>query len=328
MTAPRSLALVGLGVISRFYLAALDASPTARLAAVCDLDPAALAPWDGHESVAAYRDHRELLAAEAPLDGVVVTVPNDAHAAVCADFLRAGVPVCVEKPLALTAAQGAELTALAQASGTPLLTAFHRRHNSAVTALAARLPRDVPVEHVRVRYFERIEEHIGRDRWYLDAARCGGGCVADNGPNAFDLVRLLAGEMTVRAARIRHDGTGLDRQAVIGLASASGTARATVELDWSYPGELKDVQVTLADGAVHHADMLAGHEGFKASLRHEYAALLADFTARLTGPHPADGGGTAALDLVEAAYRCAEPWPAESSPEGPRPAPTEMAVLP
>lgn len=301
------LAVVGLGVISRFYLAALDASPAVRLAALCDHDPAALAAArSGDPAVPAFRDHRELLAAGPSLDGVVVTVPNDAHAAVCADFLRAGVPVCVEKPLALTSAQGAELAALAEEYGTALFTAFHRRYNSAVRALAARLPRGVPVEHVRVRYFELIEEHVGRDRWYLDPARCGGGCVADNGPNAFDLVRLLLGEVAVETARVRRDASGVDREAVVELRAASGRARATVELDWSYPGELKDVQVTLADGSVHHADMLAGHRGFKASLRHEYEAVVADFAGRLTAPPAPDPGGTAALALVEAAYRCCE----------------------
>ncbi|MGW5348929.1 Gfo/Idh/MocA family protein [Streptomyces sp. NPDC004031] len=323
MTRPYALAVVGLGVISRFYLDALAAAPAACLVAVCDRDPAALAPFDGHATVRGYRDHRELLAAQPALDGVVVTVPNDAHAAVCADFLRAGVPVCVEKPLARTVPEGAELAALSARFGTPLFTAFHRRYNSAVTALAARLARGpAPVEHVTVRYFERIEEHIGRDRWYLDAARCGGGCVADNGPNAFDLVRLLLGDVEVERARIRRDAAGLDRQAVVELRAVSGTARATVELDWSYPGEVKDVRVRLADGTADHADMLAGHHGFKASLGHEYAAILADFTARLaapTVPAPApDPGGTAALGLVEAAYRVAVPWP---GPHHPAPAP-------
>ncbi|WP_063775083.1 Gfo/Idh/MocA family protein [Streptacidiphilus anmyonensis] len=300
-----AVAVVGLGVISRYYLAALEASPTARLAAVCDRDDAALSPWRDRLPVPAYRDHRELLAAHPSLDGVVVTVPNDAHAAVCADFLRAGVPVCVEKPLALTDEQGAELVALAEVSGTPLFTAFHRRHNTAVTALAARLPSGVPIARVTVRYFERIEEHVGPDRWYLDPARCGGGCVADNGPNAFDLVRLLLGEVTVEGARIRYDEAGLDRQAEIDLRAASGDARATVELDWSYPGELKDVEVVLADGSVHHADMLAGHQGFKASLWHEYEAVLAAFATRLSGPFRPDPGGAAALALVAATYRLA-----------------------
>jgi len=325
-----AVAVVGLGVISRFYLAALDGSATARLAAVCDRDGEALGPWRGR--VPAFSDHRELLAAGPSLDGVVVTVPNDAHARVCAGFLRAGVPVCVEKPLALTTAQAAELTALASESEVPLFTAFHRRYNLAALALAERLRQETaPVEHVRVRYFERIEEHVGRDRWYLDPSRCGGGCLADNGPNAFDLVRLLLGEaeLAVETARIHHNRDGIDRQAVVGLRAVSGSVRATVELDWSYPGELKDIEVTTADGTVHRADLLAGHQGFKASLRHEYVGVLADFTARLGEPLRADRGGVAALELVEAGYRLAAAssgTPAPTPASAPAPASASAAV--
>lgn len=316
-----SFAVVGLGVISKFYLAALERSPAAGLVAVCDRDPAALAPWQGR--VPCYTDHRELLAQER-LDGVIVTVPNDAHAAVCGDALRAGVPVCVEKPLALTSAETAGLTAAAEAARVPLFTAFHRRYNARVRQLARQLePCRDEIASVVVRYFEQIEEHAGDDSWYLDPARCGGGCVADNGPNAFDLVRLLLGDpaepaspgaparLAVSSATIDYDGTGVDRRAVVELSAAGERTCARVELDWSYPGEVKDVTVTLNDGTVRHADMLAGHHGFKASLRHEYEAILADFVTRAGSPLRTDGGaderaddgGPAALRLVEAAYR-------------------------
>lgn len=310
---PLRLAVVGLGVISRFYLDAIAASPHTELAAVCDRDPAALAPWQGRTPC--HPDHRALLAdAEAlALDGVVVTVPNDAHAPVCRDLLAAGLPVCVEKPLALTSADADELTALAAARRVPLFTAFHRRYNSHVRLLAARLRRNLSgARQVTVRYFERIEDHVGQDRWYLDPARCGGGCVADNGPNAVDLVRLLLGEVELTAAEIARDDAGVDRSAVLSLRSTDGVP-ATVELDWSYgDGECKDVRVELADGGELYADMLTGFTGFKESLAHEYAAIVADFAALLAGPGPtaeaaraAGAGGPAALALVEAAYRSA-----------------------
>ncbi|QMU71333.1 Gfo/Idh/MocA family protein [Streptacidiphilus sp. P02-A3a] len=296
---PRALAVVGLGVISRFYLAAVEESPAFRLAAVCDLDPHSLDPWQGR--VPCYRDHRELLAGER-LDAVVVTVPNDVHAAVCRDSLAAGVAVCVEKPLATTLADADALAALAASGGVPLLTAFHRRYNQRVAELARRVTGGPPVVSVTVRYFERIEEHVGRDRWYLDPARCGGGCLADNGPNAFDLVRLFLGEVAVTGARIERDAGGLDRRASVALAGGGG-ARARVELDWSYDGELKDVEVELADGTVHRADMLDGYPGFKQSLWHEYAGILADFAGLLERPEGRRDGGLAALRLVEAGYR-------------------------
>ncbi|MEZ7006299.1 Gfo/Idh/MocA family protein [Streptomyces sp. AD55] len=306
---PRRLGLVGLGVISRYYLAAAERLPEWTLAAVCDLREDALAPHRGR--VACHTDHRSMLASAA-LDAVVVAVPNHAHARVCADALRAGVPVCVEKPLALDPADGRALAALARERGVPLLTAFHRRHNDRVLDLARRVPppdAPNPVASVRVRYLERIEEHIGADTWYLDPARCGGGCVADNGPNAFDLVRLLLGEppLTVASAEVAWEA-GIDRQALIRLESPSG-ARGTVELDWSYPGETKDVVVRLADGSELRADMLDGRPGFKESLWHEYEGILRDF-ARVCAAPPPDGaatGGVAALDLVAAAYARVRP---------------------
>ncbi|MFC9262993.1 Gfo/Idh/MocA family protein [Streptomyces hydrogenans] len=321
---PLRLGIAGLGVISRFYVAAAERMPEWEVAAVCDLREEALAPFRGR--VACHTDHRAMLAA-GPLDALVVAVPNHAHAEVCADALRAGVPVCVEKPLALDPADGRRLAALSRERGVPVLTAFHRRYNDRVLALLDRLPApDAPVrvESVTVRYLERIEEHIGADTWYLDPARCGGGCVADNGPNAFDLVRLLLGETPseVVAAEVVRDAAGTDRQAVVELAGPGGRGR--VELDWSYPGEVKDVVVRFDDGTELSADMLGGRPGFKESLWHEYEGVLRDVAAlrELPDPSRAVEGGLAALELVAAVYaaEAASALPAPRAAREPLPA--------
>ncbi|WP_326699908.1 Gfo/Idh/MocA family oxidoreductase [Streptomyces sp. NBC_01754] len=312
-----ALGVIGLGAISRYYLAALEHSPHWRLAAVCDARPEALLGRGG--GVPAWSEATAMVR-EAGLDGVVVAVPNDAHAEVCRTALTAGVPVCVEKPLALTVAQGRELTALAAGSGTPLLTAFHRRHNHAFRTLRdAVVAAGSPVRRLRVRYLERIEEHTGGESWYLEPERCGGGCVADNGPNAFDLVRQLTGEVAMEHASVGRDAAGVDRTARLRLRAAGG-AEAEVLLDWSYDGERKDVTVTLADGRTLYADLLAGHYGFKGSLWHEYEGILAEFAALRaegTGPGsgsghgPGDGasGGLACLELAAAAYALEETGP-------------------
>ncbi|OKJ05306.1 Gfo/Idh/MocA family protein [Kitasatospora sp. CB01950] len=307
--------VIGLGVISRFYLAALENVPGVDLAAVCDHQAELLREFEGR--VGCFTDHRAMLAAGG-LDAVVVTVPNDLHLAICRDALRAGLPVCVEKPLALRASEGAELAALAAERRVPLFTAFHRRYNAAVRELCRALAGAAPVRSVTARYFELIEEHVGRDRWYLDPERCGGGCVADNGPNAYDLLRLLAGPMGLDAAEVVRDGDGVDRHAVLELSGAGGV-RGRIELDWSYPGELKDVAVELADGSVLRADLLAGHDGFKQSLWHEYEGIVTAFAGLLAGHGAGDDttddvtddvtddergpDGVDALRVVEAAYR-------------------------
>ncbi|MFY4723037.1 Gfo/Idh/MocA family protein [Streptomyces sp. LaBMicrA B280] len=300
MNRPLRLGVIGLGAISPYYLAAADRLPEWELTAVCDARAETLEAFSG--PAARFTDHRVLLAEGRP-DALVVAVPNDVHLPVCRDALRAGVPVCVEKPLALTAAEGRLLVELARAGEVPLMTAFHRRYNTAVRELADRIA-GREIRSVRVRYLERIEEHLGGEDWYLEPDRCGGGCLADNGPNAFDLVRLLLGDLTVTGCAIERDGRGIDRRAVIRLRGRGG-AMASVELDWSYPGELKDIEVELADGEVLGADMLAGHTAFKGSLWHEYEAILGEFAQLVAGRGTADAGahgGLGALELVEAAY--------------------------
>ncbi|WP_335933607.1 Gfo/Idh/MocA family protein [Streptomyces sp. PTD5-9] len=350
MTAPRAaLGVIGLGAISRYYLAALEHSPHWRLAAVCDARPEVLRRHG--EGTPRWTDAAAMLR-ETALDGVVVAVPNDAHAEVCRAALTAGVPVCVEKPLALTAGQGRELAALAAESGVPLLTAFHRRHNDAFLALREAVSAAAsPVRTVRVRYLERIEEHTAGESWYLEPERCGGGCVADNGPNAFDLVRQLLGDVALTHSLVGRDAAGTDRTAHLRLRAADG-AEAEVLLDWSYPGEAKDVTVTLADGRALHADLLAGHQGFKGSLWHEYERILAEFAALRAGAGDqgtadagrgagtsgcgstaGDGaaGGLACLELVaeayarEAAGRCPAGLPGDPPPGGRAPAPGSSA---
>lgn len=305
------IALVGLGVIARFYLAAIARRPDVRLVAVCDVDETTLAAH--RERLACYSDHRSLLD-HGGLDAVVLTVPNDAHGPVCRDALAAGIAVCVEKPLCLSVADGVELDRLAREHGVPLFTAFHRRYNVNFLSLVDDLVGAAPIESVRVRYLERIEEHIGTDAWYLDPVRCGGGCVADNGPNAFDLAGRLLGDLTVRDARIARDATGVDRQAIIELSAGSGV-RARVELDWSYPGEVKDIEVRLADGSTRRADLLAGHTDFKGSLWHEYAGIVADFANVLRDGAGTGNDGLAALELVAATYRAAAKHPAAFTKE-------------
>jgi predicted dehydrogenase len=292
--------VIGLGVISRFYVAAFEQVPGMELAAVCDLRPEAIAPFAGRAG--RYTDYRAMLLAGG-IDAVVVNAPNDVHLPICRDVLTAGLPVCVEKPLAIAVPGGRELAELARERDLALFTAFHRRYNDNVLRLRDELPPGVPITELTVRYLEKIEEHAGADSWYLDPSRCGGGCVADNGPNAFDLVRLFLGDVAVENVRVIRDGAGVDQQATVGLRS-TGDVPARVELDWAYPGETKDVTVTLADGTTRYADMLSGHPEFKSSLCHEYVAVLEDFAAAVRGEQSSHQkeDGLAVLQLVEDVY--------------------------
>lgn len=292
------VAVIGLGVIAPYFLRAIAADPDLTLTAVCDLDTAKLA---GFGDVVTFTDHHDLLASGLA-DAVVVTLPNDLHACVVADALRAGLHVCCEKPLTIGSAEAAGLTRLAEEVDRTLMTAFHRRYNHNLRELIDRLPERAQIQSVSACYHERIEEHTGPEQWHLDRERCGGGCVIDNGPNALDALQTLLGPLTLADATLGDVRGGVEFCARLELHTDDGVP-VTVDLDWALQrGEVKDITVHLKDGSTLVADMLAGYPGFKSSLDHEYAGIMHEFGAAVAA-RPYRDAGPAVVALVEDAYR-------------------------
>jgi predicted dehydrogenase len=303
--------MIGLGVISRYYWRALELSPELSLVAVCDRDSSKL---DDARRLGLWAadDFRELLA-RSDVDAVVINLPNDLHYLACKEALRAGKHVCCEKPLTLDVAQARELVGLARRQGRTLLTAFHRRYNANVLAARDTVGRRRIVRAV-AHYLERIEEHCGQDRWYLDPKRSGGGCIADNGPNALDALSLFLGRLHLDACWIEQRREGVDLSARLQVSGERGES-ADVLLDWTYPGEKKTIEFHLADGSTVRADMLGGFAGFKSSLEHEYEGVLADFAARIGAGDCFGEQGLAVVELIAEAYRLAAD-PADERKEG------------
>jgi UDP-2-acetamido-3-amino-2,3-dideoxy-glucuronate N-acetyltransferase len=91
--------------------------PHARLTALCDLDPARLDQIAcQHPGIRTVPDLAHLLSL-GDVDAVLLATPPSLHHAMALMALRAGKHVWVEKPLALTAAEGRELVDAARTAG-------------------------------------------------------------------------------------------------------------------------------------------------------------------------------------------------------------------
>lgn len=304
------IGMIGMGAISKFYVAGFSRVEGARLVAACDLREERVAPFAA-SGIDVTLDYQELLA-RPDIDAVVINVPNDEHYSICRDALAAGKHVCCEKPLSNTRAHAARLVDQSRAAGLTMFTAFHRRYNVNFARALPRLADRSRIAAVTARYLESIEEHAGGDRWYLDSRRCGGGCIADNGPNVFDTLAFFLGRLDVIGVDVRRDRSGIDREAHVDLVTPDGTP-AHVHLDWAYPrGERKDVEILFEDGERLVIDMLAGFDAFKGSLWHEYEAILRDFVARIRA------GGCHGEDGLDAARLVSDSYAAEGV-HGPRP---------
>lgn len=129
-----TVALVGTGRMARIRATALrEADPGTRLVVLSRSLARAQAFVDVHGGTAV--DREEL--AGLSVDGVIVTSGTADHEADTLAVLGLGVPVLCEKPLAGTVDAARSMAHQAQALGTPLFVAFHRRFDPGYAALRA-----------------------------------------------------------------------------------------------------------------------------------------------------------------------------------------------
>ena len=94
----------------------MRATPGVRLAAVCDTSSGAAEGFAAGYGVAAYTDLDDMLAAGA-VDAVHITTPPHLHHPIALKCIAAGLHVLVEKPVALSGAETAEIAAAARDKG-------------------------------------------------------------------------------------------------------------------------------------------------------------------------------------------------------------------
>jgi predicted dehydrogenase len=124
------LAVVGAGAIGRSHVERILRTPGVVLAGVAESGEAGR-QWCAERQLPCYPDHHALLRATRPA-GAVIATPNATHVAIAADFLAAGVPVLVEKPIADSLHDAARLVHLQRETAIPVLVGHHRRHNPVV----------------------------------------------------------------------------------------------------------------------------------------------------------------------------------------------------
>lgn len=111
------VALVGLGHISRFHIAALHRLPFVQLVAGCDVDKRRLDFAQTHTLIGSlYTSLSELLRRESP-DVVHVTVPPPRHAEAIIECLRNGSHVFAEKPIAISSEECRQIRQAEETSG-------------------------------------------------------------------------------------------------------------------------------------------------------------------------------------------------------------------
>src|SRR5437667_3564851 len=105
--------MVGAGWIAQQHRRVLDSMAGARLAAVCDIDPERAGILAAGTGARTYLDWRDLLDRE-DLGALIVCTPPRSHREPAVAALSHGLPVYLEKPIARTPEDAAEIVAAAE----------------------------------------------------------------------------------------------------------------------------------------------------------------------------------------------------------------------
>src|SRR3954465_11787361 len=121
------LGILGTGNIARQFAAGLgDATRTTIAAVASRRAESADAFAATHKIPRAYSSYEQLMG-DNDVDAVYISLPNSLHHEWTIAALRAGKHVLCEKPLAVTAAEGADIFPAAERSGRVLMEAFMYR---------------------------------------------------------------------------------------------------------------------------------------------------------------------------------------------------------
>jgi predicted dehydrogenase len=207
------IGMVGAGAVAARHVRNLLAMDGVELAAVADPALGRAKELAAEAGAAAYPDHMELLAAER-LDAVYICVPPFAHGGPELAVIDAGLPMFVEKPVAIDQGTAAEIAA--RLAGRPLLTCtgYHWRwldiFDRAAELLAAR-----PARLVQCSWLDKVPP----PPWWLRRDGSGGQTIEQT-THVLDTARGLAGEVT----EVHAFGS---RAASNGARAASNSARGT-----------------------------------------------------------------------------------------------------
>ncbi len=258
-------------------------------------------------------DWREVTRAD-DIDAVIVATPNVLHAEQCLDAIAHGKHVLVDKPMAVSVAEGKAIVDAAAVAGVVLLVGHMWRYRDEVVAMRDRVAAGELGRIVRTRGYG-IHEKWGPDGWFVDLARSGGGALIDMGVHAVDTVRFLLGDpMPVRVQASLGTAYGdydVDDDGVILVDWDNGT-RSVIEFGWHQPylsGIEADTELFGTKGYARiwpYPEMGGLPEEHAAQPM--YTAQMRDFIACIeTGGTPLASGdaGLVALSVVQAAYESA-----------------------
>lgn len=193
---------------------AFNLIPNSKLVAVMRRDAALAEDYAKRHNVPKWYSDVEELINDPDVNAIYIATPPNVHEEYAEKAMRAGKPVYVEKPMAMSAAACDRMNAVSKETGVPLFVAYYRRSLPYFVKLKELLDSNIIGE---IRYvniclqWQPYDEEIGalrKPKWRVQPEISGGGHFHDLASHQFDFLEFLLGPVKT-ATGIARNQAGL-----------------------------------------------------------------------------------------------------------------------
>ncbi|TVR51248.1 MAG: gfo/Idh/MocA family oxidoreductase [Puniceicoccaceae bacterium] len=252
--------IIGLGNMGSAHAASLKAGkvPRATLAAVCDLNPQRLQPF---EDLARYEDPKAFLAS-GKVDAVIIATPHYAHTTLGIEALKQGLHVMVEKPVSVHKADAEKLIAAYKGrEKKQVFAAMFNQRTDPYYIKIRNLIRSGELGTIRrinwiITNWFRTEAYYASGGWRATWGGEGGGVLLNQCPHNLDLFQWMFGmPVRVRAtcAIGRYHDIEVEDDVTAYMEYADGSHAVFITSTGEAPGTNR-LEITAEQGRVVYED--------------------------------------------------------------------------
>lgn len=232
--------IIGCGLISKFHAQAIERARGGSLIAVSDMNMERAEEFARHYDVEAFDDYKKMLA-HPKVDVVCICTPSGLHGPLIVEVANAGKHVVVEKPLAITMAEGRAALSACKENKVKLAVISQLRFAPTLQQAKATIDEGklgIPLLGDAYMKYYRSQDYYTQGGWRGTWAMDGGGALMNQGIHGIDLllwmmgpVKQVWGQAETMAREIEVEDTAV--AAVRYCSGAMGVIQGTTSV---YPG--------------------------------------------------------------------------------------------
>ena len=198
---PLRIGLYGSGFIAGVHASCLKQIPGVTVAAVADAQPGAAAVFAAKQEIPAHYTSFAAMLDAGQLDAVYLCIPPFAHAGEAELAASRGIHVFLEKPIALSSGQAADMVAAIESAGVKSQVGFHLRFRKSVRAVKALI--DSGAAGRATLFTGRYWVNMDGAPWWRDRTKSGGQ-IFEQVIHLYDLATYFCGSVESARGLLRN----------------------------------------------------------------------------------------------------------------------------